>query len=150
MISENQSFDQFISDHRWATLTTLRKSGSPVSSVVAYARDGVMVVTARDGTRREREDDDPPRRLVLAATRQSQQKRQPRRQRLLGITISLPLIIGMRGASDLSEDYVVRSQLFNDDWRKNITNFLNTRSYAFKDVRVSANTLNSWAILISS
>ena len=40
MISDNESFDQFISDHRWAVLTTLRKVGQPVSSVVAYARDG--------------------------------------------------------------------------------------------------------------
>ena len=49
MISENQSFDQFISDHRWATLTTLRKSGSPVSSVVAYARDGDELVVSTPG-----------------------------------------------------------------------------------------------------
>ena len=83
-------------------------------------------------------------------TRQRQQKRQPRRQRLLRITVSLSLIMVMRGASDLSEDYVVHLKLFNDDRTKNIANFLKTRSYAFKDVRVSANTLNSWATLISS
>ena len=84
------------------------------------------------------------------ATRQRQQKRQPRRQRLLRITVSLSLIMVMRGASDLSEDYVVHLKLFNDDRTKNIANFLKTRSYAFKDVRVSANTLNSRATLISS
>ena len=49
MISENQSFDKFISDHRWATLTTLRKNGSPVSSVVAYARDRDELVVSTPG-----------------------------------------------------------------------------------------------------
>ena len=46
MIGTNSQWDQFLTDHRWATLTTLRKSGSPVSSVVAYARrDDVLVVS---------------------------------------------------------------------------------------------------------
>ena len=39
MISSESSWDEHISKCRWATLTTLRASGSPVSSVVAYARD---------------------------------------------------------------------------------------------------------------
>ena len=46
MISDNESFDQFVSEHRWAILTTLRQSGSPVSSVVAYARDGDELVVS--------------------------------------------------------------------------------------------------------
>ena len=39
MISSEASWDEHISKCRWATLTTLRATGSPVSSVVAYARD---------------------------------------------------------------------------------------------------------------
>ena len=46
MISDNESFDQFVSEHRWAVLTTLRQSGSPVSSIVAYARDGDELVVS--------------------------------------------------------------------------------------------------------
>ena len=49
MISNNEAFDQFISEYRWAVLTTLRKSGSPVSSVVAYARDGDELVVSTPG-----------------------------------------------------------------------------------------------------
>lgn len=50
MISENQSFDEFISQYRWAVLTSLRRSGSPVSSVVAYAREGDELVISTPGT----------------------------------------------------------------------------------------------------
>tara|TARA_B110000967_G_scaffold186230_1_gene207152 strand:- start:337 stop:807 length:471 start_codon:yes stop_codon:yes gene_type:complete len=50
MISDNEAFDQFISEYRWAVLTTLRQSGSPVSSVVAYARDGDELVVSTPGT----------------------------------------------------------------------------------------------------
>ena len=39
MISTNSTWDEHISKCRWATLTTVRASGSPVSSIVAYARD---------------------------------------------------------------------------------------------------------------
>ena len=49
MISDNEAFDQFISEYRWAVLTTLRQSGSPVSSVVAYARDGDELVVSTPG-----------------------------------------------------------------------------------------------------
>jgi PPOX class probable F420-dependent enzyme len=49
MISDNETFDQFISEYRWAVLTTLRQSGSPVSSVVAYARDGDELVVSTPG-----------------------------------------------------------------------------------------------------
>ncbi len=50
MISDNKAFDDFITAHRWAVLTTLRKSGSPVSAVIAYAREGdeLVVSTTRD------------------------------------------------------------------------------------------------------
>lgn len=41
--------DDFLSAHRWAVLTTLRASGSPVSSVVAYARDGDDFVVSTPG-----------------------------------------------------------------------------------------------------
>ncbi len=49
MISDNQAFDQFVSEYRWAVLTTLRQTGSPVSSVVAYARDGDELVVSTQG-----------------------------------------------------------------------------------------------------
>jgi PPOX class probable F420-dependent enzyme len=42
--------DCFLSDHRWAVLTTLRASGAPVSSVVAYARDGDDLVVSTPGS----------------------------------------------------------------------------------------------------
>lgn len=50
MISDNPAFDQFVTAHRWAVLTTLRTSGSPVSAVIAYAREGdeLVVSTTRD------------------------------------------------------------------------------------------------------
>ena len=49
-IAEDPAFEQFISDHRWAVLTTLRRNGGPVSSVVAYARDGDTLVVSTPGT----------------------------------------------------------------------------------------------------
>ncbi|MEM1434708.1 MAG: pyridoxamine 5'-phosphate oxidase family protein [Pseudomonadota bacterium] len=49
MISDRTEFDAFVSAHRWAVLTTLRRSGSPVSSVVAYARDGDELVVSTPG-----------------------------------------------------------------------------------------------------
>jgi len=49
MISDNPAFDEFISEYRWASLTTLRASGSPVSSLVAYARDGDELVVSTPG-----------------------------------------------------------------------------------------------------
>lgn len=49
MISDNQAFEDFIDEYRWAVLTTLRQSGSPVSSVVAYARDGDDLVVSTPG-----------------------------------------------------------------------------------------------------
>lgn len=49
MISDSQAFDDFISEYRWAVITALRSSGSPVSSVVAYARDGDELVVSTPG-----------------------------------------------------------------------------------------------------
>ena len=46
MIGDNEQWDSFLTAHRWAVLTTLRQSGSPVNSIVAYARrDDVLVVS---------------------------------------------------------------------------------------------------------
>jgi len=42
-------FDTFLSAHRWAVLTCLRRSGSPVNSVVAYAREGNDFVVSTPG-----------------------------------------------------------------------------------------------------
>lgn len=36
--------DAFINKNRWAVVTTLRKDGSPTSSVIFYARDGDEIV----------------------------------------------------------------------------------------------------------
>jgi PPOX class probable F420-dependent enzyme len=55
MISEDSRVERFIDEHRWAVLTTLRESGSPVSAVVAFARDGdQLLVSTRDDTFRAR------------------------------------------------------------------------------------------------
>ncbi len=61
MIGKISEFDQFITDHRWAVLTTMRKTGQPVSSVVAYARDGDALVVSTPGAtfkRKSLETDD--------------------------------------------------------------------------------------------
>lgn len=46
MISAEPTWDEFLRSHRWAVLTTLRTSGSPVSAVVAYAVDGDELVVS--------------------------------------------------------------------------------------------------------
>ena len=52
---ENELVHRFIANHRWATLTVLRKNGSPVSSIVAYAVDGdALVVSTPGGTFKRR------------------------------------------------------------------------------------------------
>lgn len=69
MISDNEAFDTFISEHRWAVLTTLRKDGHPVSSVVAYARDGdTLVVSTPGGTFKRRSLDRDPRATLCILT----------------------------------------------------------------------------------
>jgi PPOX class probable F420-dependent enzyme len=50
MITDNPAQDQFISDHRWAVLTSLRRDGQPVSSVVAYAREGDTLIVSTPGS----------------------------------------------------------------------------------------------------
>ena len=49
-MATDQLIDRFIGKHRWATLTVLRKSGSPVSSIVAYAVDGDGLVVSTPGS----------------------------------------------------------------------------------------------------
>ncbi len=49
MICENKEWDAFVDSHRWAVLTTLRASGAPVSSVIAYAVDGDTLVVSTPG-----------------------------------------------------------------------------------------------------
>ncbi len=50
MIGNNNEYDEFISNHCWGVLTTLRKTGTPSSSMVAYARDGDELVVSTPGT----------------------------------------------------------------------------------------------------
>ena len=46
-------FDEFISKHRWAIVTTVRASGQPSSSVVAYAReDDTLIISTTAPTTR--------------------------------------------------------------------------------------------------
>lgn len=69
MISDNEAFDTFISDHRWAVLTSLRQGGQPVSSVVAYARDGdTLVISTPGGTFKRRSLDRDPRATLCILT----------------------------------------------------------------------------------
>jgi len=47
-----EAFDRFVTEHRWAVLTTLRETAAgsePVSSVIAYARDGDDLVVSTPG-----------------------------------------------------------------------------------------------------
>ncbi len=41
-----EAFDRFVSENRWAVITTVRKNGQPSSSIVAYARDGDTLVVS--------------------------------------------------------------------------------------------------------
>lgn len=51
MIANDPVWEEFIRTHRWAVLTSMRRSGAPVSSVVAYATDGDdLVVSTRAAT----------------------------------------------------------------------------------------------------
>ncbi|MBI2767618.1 MAG: TIGR03618 family F420-dependent PPOX class oxidoreductase [Chloroflexi bacterium] len=59
-------FDDFITEHRWCVITTLRKDGSPTSSVNAYAREGDELVISTQGHRlKVRTLDRDPRITVL-------------------------------------------------------------------------------------
>ena len=50
MIGTEKAWDEFISAHRWAVLTTVRGDGAPSSSVVAYARRDDVLVVSTPGT----------------------------------------------------------------------------------------------------
>ena len=43
------AFDEFLTAHRWAVLTTLRRSGMPASTLVAYARDRDTLIVSTPG-----------------------------------------------------------------------------------------------------
>lgn len=51
MIGSNPALDQFLSEHSWAVVTTLRKDGSASSSVNAYARDGDTLIVSTTRSR---------------------------------------------------------------------------------------------------
>ena len=65
MIADNQQQDQFITDHRWGVLTTLRADGHPVSSVIAYAREGDTLIVSTPGTTFKRRSLDRDDRVTL-------------------------------------------------------------------------------------
>lgn len=69
MIGTNEAFDQFITDQRWAVITTLRKKGQPSSSFVAYAREGdVLIVSTPGGTFKRKTLDADPRVTMCVMT----------------------------------------------------------------------------------
>ena len=71
MIGTNDQFDQFISDHRWAVISSVRKSGQPSSSVVAYARDGdTLMVSTPGGTLKRKTLEADPRVTICILTNQ--------------------------------------------------------------------------------
>ncbi len=63
----NTAFDEFLSNHRWAVLTTLRSSGAPVNSIVAYAREGDDFVVSTPGTTFKRTSIERDERVNLCA-----------------------------------------------------------------------------------
>jgi PPOX class probable F420-dependent enzyme len=68
MIGTDPKFDQFITDHRWAVITTLRKSGTPSSTFVAYARDGDTLVVSTPGYTFKRKSLERDARVALCCT----------------------------------------------------------------------------------
>ena len=46
-----ERFDQFISENRWAVVITLRKDGTPTSSINAFARDGDQLIVSTQSHR---------------------------------------------------------------------------------------------------
>jgi PPOX class probable F420-dependent enzyme len=68
MIGTNDQFDQFITDHRWAVITTLRKGGHPSSSFVAYARDGDTLLVSTPGMTLKRKTLDADNRVTICVT----------------------------------------------------------------------------------
>ncbi len=49
MIGEHAEFDAFIRAQHWGVLSSLRRDGSPVSSMVAYAVEGDALVVSTPG-----------------------------------------------------------------------------------------------------
>ncbi len=70
--NSNPAFEQFLSEHRWAVLTTVRTSGAPVNSVVAYAREGSDFVVSTPGTTFKRTSIDRDERVNLCAISNSE------------------------------------------------------------------------------
>jgi PPOX class probable F420-dependent enzyme len=68
MIGTNEQFDQFITDHRWAVITTLRKDGQPSSSFVAYARDGDTLLVSTPGMTFKRKTLEADPRVTICMT----------------------------------------------------------------------------------
>jgi len=61
------AFEHFLNEHRWAVLTTLRSSGAPVNSVVAYAREGDDFVVSTPGATFKRSSIERDERVNLCA-----------------------------------------------------------------------------------
>lgn len=57
----NADQDAFINSSKWAVVTTLRKDGSPTSSVIFFARDGdeLLFSTTEDRLKTKTVDNDP-------------------------------------------------------------------------------------------
>ena len=72
MIADDAAQDQFLTEHRWAVLTTLRRDGHPVSSVVAYARDGDTLIVSTPGTTFKRRSLDRDPRATLCVISNSE------------------------------------------------------------------------------
>jgi len=68
MIGDNPAFDTFLTKHRWAVLTSLRKNGHPVSSVVAYAREEDDLIVSTPGTTFKAKSLEADPRVTLCAT----------------------------------------------------------------------------------
>ena len=66
------SFDNFLAAHRWAVLTCLRRSGSPINSVVAYAREGDEFVVSTPGATFKRTAIEADSRVNLCAISNSE------------------------------------------------------------------------------
>ena len=67
MFTKDSKLDGFLRAHRWAVLTSLRASGNPVSSLVAYACEGDQVVVSTPGSTFKRKMIDTDSRVNLCA-----------------------------------------------------------------------------------
>lgn len=72
MKRSNPVFEKFLSEHRWAVLTTLRKTGNPVSSVVAYAIEGNDFIVSTPGATFKRSSIERDERVNLCAISNSE------------------------------------------------------------------------------